>query len=223
MGSGPNVRHALREFVMWAAAAAAGILIFHYFEDIYHAVEQDGAPPEGVAAAAAGSSFEPPFAEDHDLQRTLVNQSPRSNPDYELRRTVIEPESRPQASSPPRAVTLSANTYGHFSVTADISGHPVDLMTDTGATYVALNYETATQLGYTTKDLHYTGRSSTANGVARVAPVKLDYVRIGGIVVRDVVAVVAEPGRLSQNLLGMSFINRLSRFELRGDRLVLTQ
>ena len=55
-------------------------------------------------------------------------------------------------------------------------------MTDTGATYVALNYETAIALGYTSKDLRYTGRSSTANGVARVAPVKLDYVRIGGIV-----------------------------------------
>jgi len=36
-------------------------------------------------------------------------------------------------------------------------------------------------------------------------------------------AVVTGPGRLRQNLLGMSFINRLSRFEMSGRRLTLTQ
>jgi len=207
---------------MWSAAAAAGILIFHYFEDIYQVVEY-GRDPASAASAAPGPTAEAAIANAHDQHRALLNQNPHSTLDYGFRRTVMEPEARPLLSPPPHAVTLSANTYGHFSVTADINGHPVDLMTDTGATYVALNYETAILLGYASKDLRYTGRSSTANGVARVAPVKLNYVRIGGIVLRDVVAVVAEPGRLSQNLLGMSFINRLSRFELRGDRLVLTQ
>jgi aspartyl protease family protein len=223
MGSGLSVRHAVHESIMWSAAAAAGILIFHYFEDIYLAVEQSGSPAASVASATAGPDGDQTRErQTHERRRMVLNRSPRPEANYGFRRTVMEPEAR-ALLSPPRNVTLSANSYGHFSVTADISGHPVELMTDTGATYVALNYETAALLGYTARELRYTGRSSTANGVARVAPVRLDYVRIGGIVVRDVVAVVAEPGRLSQNLLGMSFINRLSRFELRGDRLVLTQ
>jgi aspartyl protease family protein len=53
--------------------------------------------------------------------------------------------------------------------------------------------------------------------------VTLDYVRIGSILVRDVKAVIAEPGKMAQNLLGMSFINRLSGFELRGGRLLMVQ
>jgi aspartyl protease family protein len=64
---------------------------------------------------------------------------------------------------------------------------------------------------------------STANGVSRVAPVTLDRVRVEDIVVRDVPAAVAEPGALSTNLLGMSFLGRLSRFELAGNELILTE
>ncbi len=58
-------------------------------------------------------------------------------------------------------------------------------------------------------------------GSARVAPVLLHRVRIGGIELRDVQAAVAEPGRLQGTLLGMSFLARLSRLEIRSGRLVL--
>ncbi|MEJ2118243.1 MAG: TIGR02281 family clan AA aspartic protease, partial [Alphaproteobacteria bacterium] len=68
-----------------------------------------------------------------------------------------------------------------------------------------------------------TSRSTTANGVARVAPVTLDSLRIGSIMLREVRAVVAEPGKMTQNLLGMSFISRLSNFELKGGTLVMIQ
>jgi len=57
--------------------------------------------------------------------------------------------------------------------------------------------------------------------VARVAPVRLDSVRVGDITVHDVHAAVAEPGRLETSLLGMSFLNRLSRFDMRPGLLVL--
>lgn len=90
-------------------------------------------------------------------------------------------------------------------------------MTDTGATYVALSYETAQKLGLAPQNLRFNGRSTTANGVARVASIEIDEIRIGDIAVKDVQAVVAEPGRMTQNLLGMSFIKRLSRFEMNGE------
>jgi aspartyl protease family protein len=124
---------------------------------------------------------------------------------------------------PERAVTLEANALGHFSVTADINGMPVEMMADTGATYVALTFRTALSLGLQPSELPFTKETDTANGVTAVAPIMLDEVRIGDIVVRRVEAVVTAPGRLRQNLLGMSFINRLSRFEMSGRRLTLSQ
>jgi len=124
---------------------------------------------------------------------------------------------------PSGSVTLKANALGHFSVTADINGMPVEMMADTGATYVALTFKTALSLGLQPSELPFTKQTETANGVTAVAPVVLDEVRIGKIVVRRVEAVVTAPGRLRQNLLGMSFINRLSRFEMSGQRLTLTQ
>jgi aspartyl protease family protein len=120
-------------------------------------------------------------------------------------------------------VTTRANAIGHFSISAEINGMPVDMMADTGATFVALTYKTALSLGLDPSELPFTRETDTANGVTAVAPVTLDEVRIGDIVVRRVEAVVTPPGRLRQNLLGMSFINRLKRFEMSGQRLRLTQ
>jgi len=127
------------------------------------------------------------------------------------------------AQKPSGRVTLQANSLGHFSVTSHINGMPVEMMADTGATYVALTYKTALSLGIQPSELPFNKQTDTANGVTAVAPVVLDEMRIGDIVVRQVEAVVTAPGRLQQNLLGMSFINRLSRFEMSGRRLTLTQ
>ncbi len=121
-----------------------------------------------------------------------------------------------------RQVVLHADRRGHFSVRGYVNGAPVTFLTDTGATLVALTHRDARAAGVT-GNLRYTGRTRTANGVARVAPVTLARLRIGDILLRDVTAVVAEPGKLHVSLLGMSFLGRLSRFEMRGRSLVLVQ
>ena len=46
---------------------------------------------------------------------------------------------------------------------------------------------------------------------------------IGGLVVYGVDAVIMPDGALSENLLGMSYLSRLRRFEMTGGRLVLEQ
>jgi aspartyl protease family protein len=48
-------------------------------------------------------------------------------------------------------------------------------------------------------------------------------VSIGGIVVRNVEALVIPGDGLAVNLLGMSFLGRLQKFESSGGRLVLIQ
>jgi aspartyl protease family protein len=96
-------------------------------------------------------------------------------------------------------------------------------MADTGATLVVLTFEDAERLALSPASLDFTGLAQTANGVSRIAPVTLDRVRVDGITLYDIQAAVAERGALSGNLLGMSFLSKLSSFEMKGDELVLAQ
>ncbi len=59
----------------------------------------------------------------------------------------------------------------------------------------------------------FTALFKTANGTVRGAPVELDMVEVGDLMVRDVAAMVLPDGALSDNLLGLSFLSRLRRFE----------
>jgi aspartyl protease family protein len=49
----------------------------------------------------------------------------------------------------------------------------------------------------------------------------LDRLAIGSIVERQVPALIAQPGQLKTSLLGMSFLNRLQGWEVRGGRLLM--
>ena len=140
-------------------------------------------------------------------------------------------EARRRAPTPPATkqvnrdsiVEIEAERNGHFNAEADINGRSIPVMIDTGATMVVLSYEDAERAGLMLTDKDFTRAVSTANGTARVAPVTLDRVSIGNITVRDVPAAVAESGRLSTSLLGMTFLSRLSRFDMRSGRLVLQE
>ena len=95
------------------------------------------------------------------------------------------------------------------------------MMVDTGATTVALTEATARRLGIRPARSDYRYPVSTANGVVMVALVTLDEVKVGGIGIRDVEATVIPGDALATNLLDMSFLARLSRFEMAGSQLVL--
>ena len=84
-----------------------------------------------------------------------------------------------------------------------------------------LTQEAAKAAGLPLEVLDYTVNVDTANGRTRAAPVTLDRLAVGGLVERSVPALVAQPGQLKTSLLGMSFLNRLESWEVRGDRLVL--
>ena len=62
----------------------------------------------------------------------------------------------------------------------------------------------------------------TANGEGRAAPVELDTVEVGDIIVHDVPALVVPDEALGINLLGMSFLSRVKWVHERG-QLVLEQ
>jgi aspartyl protease family protein len=104
--------------------------------------------------------------------------------------------------------TLAADTRGHFYAEGLVNGVPVRFVVDTGATLVSLPQSDANRLGIDYRSGRR-GSSSTANGVVPVYLVKLDSVKVGGIELHNVDALVHEGGGLDQALLGMSFLNRL--------------
>ena len=143
-----------------------------------------------------------------------------------IRSTDVTAPPQAEANVPPArhsasVVEIAAARNGHFFTEVEIDGRPINIMVDTGATMVALSYEDAERAGLYLNPSDFTHSVNTANGRARVAPVMLHSVSIGDITVRDVQAAVSEPGRLRTSLLGMSFLRRLSRFDMRPGLLVL--
>lgn len=128
-----------------------------------------------------------------------------------------------QTQRPVGYVELTADQTGHYHADLEINGRSVGAMIDTGATLVAMSHEDARRAGLHLAAKDYTHRVRTANGIAKVAPVTLSRVRLGDITVRNVEGVVTERGAMSGTLLGMSFLGRLSRFEIRSGRLILQE
>jgi aspartyl protease family protein len=110
---------------------------------------------------------------------------------------------------------------GSFSLAAHVNGAPIAMALDTGASSVVLTQEAAKAAGLPLEVLSYTVTIDTANGRTRAAQVTLDRLAVGGIVEREVPALIAQPGQLRTSLLGMSFLNRLESWEVRGDQLVM--
>ena len=125
-----------------------------------------------------------------------------------------------RAVSRGHTVEIARGTGGSFAVATQVNGARIPMVLDTGASAVVLTQEAARTAGLPLEVLNYSVHVDTANGRARAAPVTLDKVSIGGITERSVPALIAQGG-LRTNLLGMSFLNRLQSWEVRGDRLVL--
>jgi aspartyl protease family protein len=128
---------------------------------------------------------------------------------------------RPAASS--RSLTLQTGQDGHYPVEARIEGRRIDFIVDTGASLVILRESDAARLGIRPMHSDYTATVSTANGKIKAARASLDRVEVGGITVENVQALVLPDEALWKNLLGMSFLSRLKRYEVANGRMVLEQ
>lgn len=118
-------------------------------------------------------------------------------------------------------VLVDRSSRGHFEVLANVNRASIRMLIDTGASGVVLSSEDAVRSGYDLDSLDFRIPVSTANGTALVATARAGEIRVGAIVRSDMPVHIAQPGRLTQSLLGMSFIDTLSGFDLRGDRIVL--
>ncbi|MFV0243545.1 MAG: TIGR02281 family clan AA aspartic protease, partial [Qingshengfaniella sp.] len=106
---------------------------------------------------------------------------------------------------------------GHYYVTAQVNGKPVDFVVDTGASTIVLTLADARRAGIDTQKLAFIGRAGTANGEISTAPVRLDRLSIGSIADHDVAAVV-NSGEMDHSLLGMSYLHRYRSVEITKGR-----
>jgi aspartyl protease family protein len=116
--------------------------------------------------------------------------------------------------------SIAKSPDGHFWADAQVDGHPVRFLVDTGATAVALTADDARNLGLNPGALTYAYTVQTANGPARAAEVKLGMVSVGRAEVSDVEAYVIDKG-LGTSLLGMTYLGRLAKFEATPDAMDL--
>ena len=117
------------------------------------------------------------------------------------------------------AVTLRRASDGHFYADTSINGTSLRLLADTGASAISLGAEDARRVGIDIEALDYNITLDTANGTTRGAHITLDEVRVGQIVRHHVPAIVSP--NMDGSVLGMSFFNTLSTFQIERDQLLL--
>lgn len=109
---------------------------------------------------------------------------------------------------------------GHFVAEASINGRPVEFLVDSGASVTTISPETARAIGLNVERSGFPIVVQTANGLANSWPMGRHSIAVGSIVVSDVDLHMSEQAG-STNLLGMNWLNRLSSWEVSGDRMIL--
>lgn len=118
-------------------------------------------------------------------------------------------------------VRIRKRLDGHFTANVKVNGKSISMIVDTGASTIVLRPEDAKKAGIDVSALTYRVPVITANGRTVAARVRLDEVSVGPLDRKKVDALVAQPGALTQSLLGMSFLSRLRSYEFSGDFLTL--
>ncbi len=108
---------------------------------------------------------------------------------------------------------------GHFWVVASINGLKRRMLIDSGATVTAISKSTARAAKVDV------GRFApvvlqTANGAAAAETGKVDEIRIGNIVARDL-RIVSSPGLGDLDVIGMNFLSKLQSWRVEGRTLIL--
>jgi len=162
-----------------------------------------------AAVVIAGGGYAARFA-DHELAPQAAAVQPAE-------------ATRAPVASGYGSLTLEADHRGHFKVEARVEGRDIAFIVDTGASLVALRESDAARIGIRPMRSDYNVTVTTANGSIKAARAKIDRVELGEIAVEDVAALVLPDEALSENLLGVSFLSRLKRYEYANGRLVLEQ
>lgn len=109
---------------------------------------------------------------------------------------------------------------GHFWVVASINGVKRRMLIDSGATVTAISPRTARAAGIAAGTGLAPVVLRTANGAAPAQTGKIDELRVGHILARNL-RIVTAPGLGELDVLGMNFLSKLQSWRVEGRTLVL--
>jgi aspartyl protease family protein len=116
-------------------------------------------------------------------------------------------------------VVLQRDSDDHFYTDAQVNGHSVHFMIDTGASDTALTEDDAKAIGLNVDPSKYEIIGDGASGILRGQYVQLKSIDVSGIRQQDVQAVVVEGADVS--LLGQPFLKKVDEIVIRKDEMRL--
>ena len=116
-------------------------------------------------------------------------------------------------------VTLQRSSDRHFYATANVNGHDVRFLVDTGASEIALTEDDARKAGIKFDPDKYELLGEGASGFVRGQYVQLDDIRLDGIEQKGAKAAVVEGATVS--LLGQPFLENIDEIVIRKGEMVL--
>ena len=125
-------------------------------------------------------------------------------------------------ASGPRQLVVTASEGGGFMIMGKVNGQPVRFLVDTGSSDTVLSPDDARRLGIDAKSLPFDHLAETANGTGYGARYTAASLEVGPIRF-DGMPMVINQAPMSFSLLGMTFLDRLESFQVRGRQLYLTR
>ena len=122
-----------------------------------------------------------------------------------------------------RSLGIPRDARGHFLTEGRIDGQRIGFMIDTGASVVALNEKSAARFGLRPSRGDYNATVTTANGTIKAARTRLPMVDIGGLIVRDVDAMVLPDAGLVREPARLVVSVEAEALRIRQRQLVLEQ
>lgn len=208
------MRHSIALFALFAGAPAwaADVSLVGTFDTKAAILSIDGGAPRTVKVGQSAGGV------------TLIAvEKDRATVEVDGKRRLLQrgqTYSSGATASAAQSVTLAAGAGGHFIAEGQVNGSAIRFLVDTGATAIAIPASEAERLRIDYRKGRR-GTTQTAGGPAAAYAVTLATVRVGGIELQNVEAIVIEQG-LTMALLGNSF---LSRTDMRreGQTMTLTR
>ncbi len=168
-----------------------------------------------VAVAFAGVAYLDYKEKMQDARQLEALSSP------EMAVTTKRDSSKPAKARSASVVSIPKDPRsGQYHYKGRVNSGYVDFLVDTGASAIALTLTDARKAGVRDSELTYNVPINTAGGRNYAARITLDQVALGGIILRDIEALVVPKG-LETSLLGMTWLGQLQEVKATPNALLL--
>lgn len=115
---------------------------------------------------------------------------------------------------------IAKSLDGHFWVEAQVNGHSMRFLIDSGASITALSEASAMSAGLNIDQSGFPMLLTTANGTIEARRSNIATLQIGPLRASDL-PIVVSPAFGEVNVLGMNFLSKLKSWRVEGDEMIL--